>query len=194
MPDGSQSTEPAQLQTEMQEMQAQLAELQAQAAQPSGQEDRVSVVVFSGELDKLIAAYVIATGAAAMGSEVTLFFTFWGTAALREKSKAPPKKFLERLIGWVLPSGTGELKTSTLQFAGGGPKLMRHLMKKNGVASLEEMMEMSADLGVQTNICTMSMDLLGFEREEFDHIPNVIYCGVAKFLEAAGRGRVTLFV
>lgn len=188
MPDDQRAPDLAQLQAQVLSLQSKVESLDARS-----DVDRVSLVVFSGELDRLIAAFVIATGAAAMGTEVNMFFTFWGTAALRKK--VPTKKnTLERLISSMIPGGTRKAKTSRLQLAGGGPVLFRHLMKKNGVASLDDMLEMSKDMDININICTMSMDLLGFQEAEFSHLPDVCYCGAATFLEAALPSRVSMFI
>ncbi len=188
MPDEARSS------SELVEFGRQLAEMRAklEGVERVADEDRVALCVFSGELDKLIAAFVIANGAAAMGSEVTMFFTFWGTSALREGRAK--KSLLERLMGRVIKPGVRGAKLSRMQFGGGGPILMRRLMQQKGVASLEEMMELAGELGVKIYICTMSMDLLGFKEDEFKHLPGVEYCGVAGFLEAAMPSRVTLFI
>lgn len=164
-----------------------------QTIKNSGQEDRVSIVVFSGSLDRLIASFVIATGAAAMGMKVTLFFTFWGTAALRKAARVK-KPFLERMFGWMLPRGVRKLPLSQLNMAGGGPAMIRHLMSKKGVASVEDMITLSAELGIELNVCTMSMDLLGFKPEELIDYPGLGFCGAAKFLESAAPGKITLFI
>ena len=164
-----------------------------QTVKNAGQEDRVSIVVFSGSLDRLIAAFVIATGAAAMGMKVTLFFTFWGTAALRKAARVK-KPLLERLFGWMLPRGVRRLPLSQMNMVGGGPAMIRYLMSKKGVASVEDMIALSAELGVELNVCTMSMELLGFKPEELIDYPGLGYCGAAKFLESAAPGKITLFI
>jgi peroxiredoxin family protein len=160
----------------------------------AGQEDKLSLIVFSGSLDRLIAAFVLATGAAAMGMKVSLFFTFWATAALRKEAVAVKKSWLERMFGWMLPKGVGKLPLSQMNMAGGGPLMIRHIMKKKGVASVEEMIQISAELGVELNVCTMSMDLLGMKPEELIDYPGRTFCGVAKFLETAAPGKLTLFL
>lgn len=159
-----------------------------------GQEDRLSLIVFSGTLDRLIAAFVLATGAAAMGMQVSMFFTFWGTAALRRDARRLKKSLLERLFGWMLPKGSKKLPLSQLNLAGGGPLMIRHIMKKKGVASLEEMLALAAELGVNIHVCTMSMDLLGMKEAEMLDYPGLGYCGVAKFLETAAPGKITMFL
>jgi peroxiredoxin family protein len=160
----------------------------------TGQQDKLSLIVFSGSLDRLIAAFVLATGAAAMGMQVSMFFTFWATAALRKNAAQADKPLLARLFGWMLPKGANQLPLSQMNLGGGGPLMIRHLMKQKGVASVEEMIEISAELGVELNVCTMSMDLLGMMPEELLDYPGRSFCGVAKFLESAAPGKLTLFV
>jgi peroxiredoxin family protein len=160
----------------------------------AGQQEKLSLIVFSGSLDRLIAAFVLATGAAAMGMQVSMFFTFWGTAALRREQVRVKKTLLERMFGWMLPKGVKKLPLSQMNMAGGGPAMIRYVMKKNGVASVEEMIELSKELGVELNVCSMSMDLLGMKAEELIEYPGRTFCGVAKFLETAAPGKITMFV
>ena len=160
----------------------------------TGQQEKLSLIVFSGSLDRLIAAFVLATGAAAMGMQVSMFFTFWGTAALRREQGRVRKTLLERMFGWMLPKGVKKLPLSQMNMAGGGPAMIRYVMKKNGVASVEEMIELSKELGVELNVCSMSMDLLGMKPEELIEYPGRSFCGVAKFLETAAPGKITMFV
>jgi peroxiredoxin family protein len=169
--------------------------LQQVLVQPSsGQEDKLSLIVFSGSLDRLIAAFVLATGAAAMGMKVSMFFTFWGTAALRRNATHLQKSLLERMFGWMLPKGSRKLPLSQMNMGGGGPVMIRYIMRKKGVASVEEMIDLAAELGVVVHVCTMSMDLLGMKEKEMLEYPGLSYCGVAKFLETAAPGKITLFV
>lgn len=160
----------------------------------AAQQEKLSLIVFSGSLDRLIAAFVLATGAAAMGMQVSMFFTFWGTAALRKDNVKVKKTFLERMFGWMLPKGVKKLPLSQINMGGGGPAMIRYIMKKNGVASVEDMIELSKELGVQLNVCTMSMDLLGMKPDELIDYPGKTYCGVAKFLETAAPGKITMFL
>ncbi|HEX2870763.1 MAG TPA: DsrE/DsrF/DrsH-like family protein [Polyangiaceae bacterium] len=160
----------------------------------SGQQEKLSLIVFSGSLDRLIAAFVLATGAAAMGMQVSMFFTFWGTAALRREQVQVKKNLLERMFGWMLPKGVKKLPLSQMNMAGGGPAMIRYVMKKNGVASVEEMIELSKELGVELNVCSMSMDLLGMKADELIDYPGRSFCGVAKFLETAAPGKITMFL
>ena len=176
----------------LRELEARVAEL-GSLVKTGGQQEKLSLIVFSGSLDRLIAAFVLATGAAAMGMQVSMFFTFWGTSALR-RNVSVKKTFLARMFGWMLPKGVKKLPLSQMNMAGGGPAMIRYVMKKNGVASVEEMIELSKELGVELNVCTMSMELLGISSDELIDYPNKSFCGVAKFLETAAPGKITMFV
>ncbi len=158
-------------------------------------EEKLSMVVFSGDLDKLLAAFVIATGAVAMGMDVVMFFTFWGTPALRDKAKdAGGKDMMGTMFGAMLPKGTGSVKLSNMNMGGMGTAMMKSLMKKKNVASLEEFLKMAEELGVRIFVCEMSMDLMGFKREEMMDYQGLEFCGVAKFLEEARNSKVQLFI
>jgi len=157
--------------------------------------NKLSMVVFSGDMDKILAAFVIATGAVAMGMEAVMFFTFWGTPVLRDKKKKPgPKDLISNMFGMMLPKGTGKVKLSRMNMGGIGTVMMKSLMKKKNVASLEEMLAMAEELGVRIFVCEMSMDLMGFKREEMIDYKDITFCGVAKFLEEAKESRIQLFI
>jgi len=112
-------------------------------------EPKVSMIVFSGDLDKVLASFVIATGSVAMGMEVVMFFTFWGTPVLRDKNKSVGgKDIMGKMFGTMLPKGTGAVKLSQMNMGGMGTAMMKSLMKKKNVASLEQMLEMAEELGV----------------------------------------------
>jgi peroxiredoxin family protein len=181
----------------LEEIEKQLAELKTQVGgvQGSLQEDKLSMIVFSGDLDKALAAFIIATGAVAMGLEVVMFFTFWGTPLLRDKNKTVlGKDMMGTMFGHMLPKGAGKAALSKMNMAGMGTSMMKSLMKKKNVASLEEMIKMAAELEVKIYICEMSMDLMGFKHEEMIDYPGVEYVGVATFLEHAARSKITLFL
>lgn len=176
---------------------AQLEELRARVErlEQGGQENKLSMVVFSGDLDKALASFIIATGAAAMGMEVMMFFTFWGTPLLRDpKKSASGKDMMGAMFGAMLPKGAPGAKLSKMHFGGMGTKMMRDLMKKKNVASLPQMIELAADMGVKICICDLSMNLMGFKREEMLDYPGLMYCGVATFLEQAMGSKVQLFI
>ena len=181
----------------LEEIQKQVLELKTrlEAMSKAAPEDKLSMIVFSGDLDKALAAFIIATGAVAMGMDVVMFFTFWGTPILRDKKKkAGGKDMMGKMFGTMLPAGADEVKLSKMNMGGMGTAMMKSLMSKKNVASLEEMIEMAAELGVRIVICEMSMDLMGFKREEMIDYPHLSYGGVATFLEEAGNSRVQLFL
>jgi peroxiredoxin family protein len=156
-------------------------------------ENRAALVVFSGDLDHVLAAFVIATGAAAAGLETSMFFTFWGLSALKKKgAKALGKGLKQRMFALMTPGGSEGLGTSKLNFFGMGAVMLRSMMKEQGIASLEELMGMARDLGVKITACTMSMDAMGIAREEL--CDGLEYGGVAAFMADASRARVSLFI
>jgi peroxiredoxin family protein len=156
-------------------------------------DNRAALVVFSGDLDRVLAAFVIATGAAAAGLETSIFFTFWGLSALKKKgATAAGKGLKQRMFALMTPAGTEALGTSKLNFFGMGAMMLRSMMKEQGIASLEELMAMARDLGVQMTACTMSMDAMGIAREEL--VDGLGYAGVATFMADASRARVALFI
>jgi peroxiredoxin family protein len=160
-----------------------------------GADDRTSIIVFSGDLDKVLAAFVIATGAVAMGMEAVMFFTFWGTPVLRDAKKSVEgKDLMGKMFGFMLPKGRNALKLSKMNMGGMGTSMMKSLMKKKNVASLDQMLEMAGELGVKIYICEMSMSLMGFKQGEFIDYPNLEYVGVATFLEQAKNSKVQLFI
>jgi peroxiredoxin family protein len=178
------------------EFKKQFLDLQNKVGQlEKGTKDQMSMVVFSGDLDKLLAALIMATGATAMDTEVKLFFTFWATAALRDKNKkVKGKNLISKLFGVMLPKGSTKVKLSQMNMMGMGTSMMKKLMKKNNVASLEDMFKMAGELGVQINICEMSMKLMGLKKEEMIDYPNLNICGVATFLVDAEESKVQLFI
>ena len=156
--------------------------------------DMLTIGVISGDLDRIIAAFIIALGAAAFDMKVNMFFTFWGTAALRDPKKKPKKKFMEKMFGWMMPTGSKKLPLSNMNMAGMGPKMIRGLMKKHGVQSLEEMIHQAGEVGVNIYICEMSMDLMGFKREEMIDYPGLEYCGVGTYMGLASDSKQSFFL
>ena len=155
----------------------------------------MNLLVFEGSRDRLLAAFVMATGAAACGFNVQMFFTFWGTAALKKAGPQFGKKTLvERAFGWMLPCGVRSTKLSHMDMFGIGRALMNREMKNKNVADLDELIATSADLGVKISVCEMSMKLMGIRREELIDYPELSYCGVATFADLAGRANTTLFI
>jgi peroxiredoxin family protein len=156
--------------------------------------ERASIIVFSGNLDKVLAAFIIATGAAASGMQVDMFFTFWGLAVLRKKGgKAKGKKAMEKMFGAMLPAHAEKLPLSNMHMAGLGTAMMKMVMKQKKVASLPELIALAQELGVNLHACEMSMRVLGLKHEElFDSVKDVV--GVASYLADASQSQITLFI
>ena len=152
-----------------------------------------TMIVFDGDLDKVLASFIIANGAVAMGRPVTMFFTFWRLNALRKSTYVKVKKsFVEKMFGRMMPRGTGKLKLSNMNMLGMGTKMMKSVMKKKNVSSLEELMEQAKQNGVKLVACTMSMDVMGIRPEEL--IDGVELAGVASYLGDAEKANVNLFI
>lgn len=154
---------------------------------------KLSIIAFSGDFDKLTATFTLATGAAAVGYEVNIFFTFWGLDAIKAKRGRAPlgSNWLSKLFGLMM-GGLSATPTSRFNFLGAGPKIFRHLMRKNNVATLEELVDAAKLLGVNLYACEMAMHVLGLRKEDF--IPEVKdVLGVASFLQLSEGGQ-TLFI
>ena len=150
-------------------------------------------VVFSGDLDKVLAAFVIANGAVSMGSGVTMFFTFWGLNALRKDApQAGGKGMLDRMFGWMMPKGPGKMALSKMHMMGMGTAMMKYVMAQKNVDSLPALMAMAQKAGVKMVACTMSMDVMGIKKEEL--IDGIELGGVASFLGDADKSNMTLFI
>ncbi|MRX44689.1 FAD-dependent oxidoreductase [Agromyces kandeliae] len=155
--------------------------------------NQTSFVVFSGDLDKMLAAFIIANGALAMGQQVSMFFTFWGLNALR-RDHAPKREHgaLERMMGMMMPSGPDRLPLSQMNMAGAGPAMIKHVMKEHDVQSVPELMTAAREGGARLIACTMTMDLLGIA--ETDLLEDIEFGGVATFLGEAEKSGTTLFI
>lgn len=152
-----------------------------------------TIVLFSGDLDKAIAAFIIANGAAAYDHQVTIFFTFWGLNTLRRVEAVKTKKgLLEKAFGWIMPRGPRKMGLSKMNFGGLGPKMIKHVMKKHHALTLPQLIELAQEQGVKLVACTMTMDLLGLQQEEL--IDGIEYAGVAAYLGDASNGKVNLFI
>ncbi|MBP3962593.1 DsrE/DsrF/DrsH-like family protein [Paenibacillus sp. DLE-14] len=159
----------------------------------TGNNEKTTIVLFSGELDKAIAAFIIANGAAAYDHDVTIFFTFWGLNALRKDEQVALKKgFLEKMFAKMMPRGANKLGLSKMNFGGMGPKMIKHVMKKHNVLTLPELIELAQEQGVKLVACTMTMDLLGLQKEEL--MDGIEYAGVAAYLGDAVDAKVNLFI
>lgn len=155
--------------------------------------DHKTLIVFSDDLDRALASFVIANGAVAMGKKVTMFFTFWGLNVIKKHQKpAVQKDIFGRMFGWMLPSDSRHLSLSKLNMAGIGSRMMRMLMRRKRIDSLESLIKQAQENGVEMIACTMSMDVMGVKREEL--MDNVTLGGVATYLERAEEANVNLFI
>lgn len=152
-----------------------------------------SIVLFSNDLDKAMAALIIACGMAVSGKKVGIFFTFWGLSVLRRNpAPAVRKNLLSRMFGWMLPRGASELSLSKMNMCGAGTAMMKHVMKEQNVTSLPELLKQARELGVRFVACEMAMNVMGITREELIEVDDV--AGVASFAEMAKDGGSTLFI
>lgn len=152
-----------------------------------------TMVVFSGDLDKALAAFIIANGAAAMGHKVTMFFTFWGLNILRKDTYVPVKKTLvERMFGFMMPRGAKKLTLSQMHMAGMGTGMIKSIMKQKNVDSLPELMKSAKENGVRLLACQMSMDLMGIKHEEL--VDGTEIAGVATFIASSDESNATMFI
>lgn len=155
-------------------------------------EDRLAMVVFSGDLDKAIAAFIIATGAAALGFNVSMFFTFWGINIIKKEQQYRDKNLLEKGFTAMMPGNSENLPLSHMNYFGMGAKLIRKVMKDKGVSSIEELINTSQELGVRLVSCTMSQELLGINKKEL--MDGTEDGDVATFLGDASRAKATIFI
>ena len=154
---------------------------------------KTTIVLFSGDYDKAMAAYIIANGAAAYDHEVTIFHTFWGLNALRkDEDIIVEKSFIEKMFGKMMPKGADKMGLSKMNFAGMGPKMIKDVIKKHNALELPQLIEMAQEQDVKLVACTMTMDLLGLKEEEL--LDNIEYAGVAAYLADAEDGNVNLFI
>lgn len=155
-----------------------------------------TIIVFSGDYDRLMAAFIIANGAAAMDDEVTMFFTFWGLSALRKENPigAPSKKKsgLQTAFSTMLPKHAEKLTLSRFNFGGAGRFMMKKVMKAENVMTVAELLETAREQEIKLIACTMSMDVLGISKEEL--IDGIEYAGVATYLGEADESNVNLFI
>lgn len=153
----------------------------------------LTLVVFSDDLDKAMAAFIIANGAASIGTNVNMFFTFWGLNILKKKEGADVKKdFLSSMFGAMMPKGADNLSLSKMHFGGMGTGIMKHVMKNKNVESLEMLIQSAIEQGVTLTACTMTMEIMGIQREEL--LDNIGEGGVASYLESATKANVNLFI
>ncbi len=159
----------------------------------SGESSKATIVVFSGDMDKVFAAFIIATGCAAAGMDTTLFFTFWGLNAIKTGEPIQAKSFLGKMMSLMNRGGIDRLNPSRFSFGGIGRALFSKMMNDKNVASLEELRQTLIDLDVHMIACKMSMDVLEITRD--DLIPEVEkVAGVAAFVKEAAGSQIQLFI
>jgi peroxiredoxin family protein len=155
-------------------------------------EDRVALVVFSGDLDKVLGAFVIATGAAALGQQVSMFFTFWGLSVLKKDTDLSGKTLFQKMMALMSPGSSKSLPVSRMNYFGVGAKMLRSMMKERNVSSLEEMISLARELGVRMIACEMSRDVMGIKESEL--VAGLEFGGVAAFLADSLKSRTSLFI
>ena len=152
-----------------------------------------TLIMFSDDLDKALATFVLANGAATTGQKVSIFFTFWGLNVIKKTAKPKVKKdIFGRMFGMMLPSSSLKLRLSKMSMLGIGDRMMRHIMKNKGIDSLESLRQQAIDSGVEFIACQMSMDVMGVKREEL--LDDVTVGGVATYMERAEEANVNLFI
>lgn len=179
--------------TRLQALEERVRQLESRLGEQSVS-DRLTLVVFSGDFDHLVAAFIIALGATAYDMQVDVFVTFWGVTALRDGRKHLKKNPTGAMFDRMLPAGSRELPLSRMNMAGAGVRLFRRLMREKGVHSLEEMIHEAGQLGVRVHVCEMSMELMGIQRTELIEYPGLDVCGVGTFIALAKDSRQTLFL
>ena len=178
----------------MQALEEKLRDLEKRLAHVEGQvaEDRVALVVFSGDLDRVLAAFIIATGAAAMGQQVSMFFTFWGLSVLKKDNQVSGKTLFQKMMALMSPGSSKSLPVSKMNYFGVGAKMLRSMMKDKNVSSLEEMISLARELGVRMIACEMSRDVMGIKESEL--VAGLECGGVASFLADSLKSRTSLFI
>ncbi|MCP5521036.1 MAG: DsrE/DsrF/DrsH-like family protein [Verrucomicrobiales bacterium] len=170
-------------------------ELQAQR-----REDSVSIICFSGDWDRLYAAFTIANGALALGQEVNMFFTFWGATAVRRKVDGAVRRgdgrsdWRQRMLGWMLPSGIDRAPLSKLHLCGLGKWMMGLVMRQKNLDNLPDLMADARELGVNFYYCDSSLSLFGWCPEDLMDADRAKCCGVSTFLGKSLKGRIALFI
>lgn len=155
-------------------------------------EDRVALIVFSGDLDRVLAAFVIATGAAAMGQQVSMFFTFWGLSVVKKNTELSGKTLFQKMMAVMSPGSSQGLPVSKMNYFGVGAKMLRSMMQEKNVSSLEELISLARELGVRMIACEMSRDVMGIRESEL--VGGLECGGVATFLADSLKSRTSLFI
>ncbi len=163
--------------------------------EPANEPKGLSMVVFSGDLDKVMGAFIIANAAAAMDMPVTMFFTFWGLNVLRRGESVhlkSSKTIVEKMFGRMMPRGPDHLTISQMNMAGMGTRMLKNEMRKKNIIPLSKLIEQAQAQGVQMIACEMSMQVMGIKKEEL--LPGVMLAGAATYVARADESRVSLFI
>lgn len=174
------------LENKITSMETQLKEMQKRIP-----EDKVSIIVLSGDFDKAMAAFMMANGAIGMGMEVTMFFTFWGCSVIKKERRLKGKKFTHKLVNMMLPANSKDLAPSKMSFGGFGRKMFNYMMQGQ-MSSLEEQIDIAVEAGVTFQVCSPSLGMMGFDKDEWA-VP-VDICGVAAMYEVALNARTAYFI
>ena len=151
-----------------------------------------TIVVFSNDLDKALASFIIANGAKASGKDVTMFFTFWGLNVLRKENINLKKSFIDTIFGFMMPKGAEKLTLSKMNMFGMGSAMMKWVMKNKNVSTLAELIKQAQENGVKFIACNMSMEVMGIKQEEL--IDGVEIGGVAKYISESSNANSNLFI
>ena len=154
--------------------------------------DQVTIVVFSGDLDRVLAAFIIATGALAMGQEVSMFFTFWGLSALRKQRVLDGKSLPAKMMSLMTPAQTSQLGVSKMNFMGVGAKMLRHMMQEKNVETFESFINLAEEMGATIYSCAMSRDVMGIDQKELRE--GTIEAGAATFIADGLESKFTIFI
>lgn len=175
-------------------LRAQLAEAveRVAALERRAPSERASILVFSGDLDHLLSAFIIASSAAAMGLETSMYFTFWGLVALKKTTTFAGKSVSERLLSLMLPDGPDAVGPSRFAMLGAGRAMFRRMMKARHVETLPAMIDVAREMGVRLIACQMAMDVMGIRREEL--IDGLEFGGAMTYMSEAMDSKVTLFI
>jgi len=180
------ATPAADLATRVRTLESELVEIRERVP-----DNKVSIILLSGDFDKAMAAFMMATGAVAMGMEVSMFFTFWACSVIKKGRKLRGKKLTHKLINLMLPGSSRDLAPSKMAFGGIGRQFFNYMMKGE-MASLEELIELARESGVRFQVCAPSLGLMGFDADEW--VVPVDVCGVAAMFDTALKARTAYFI
>lgn len=155
--------------------------------------EKFNVIVFSGDMDKVLASFILATTAASMGMETKMFFTFWGLNVLRKKKLLSGRNILQKMMNFMNKGGADKLPLSKFNMLGMGPAMMKKMMKNSKIPSIPEFIKIAKELGVKLIACTTTFSFMGFQKDDFiDEVD--MYAGAATYLKEATEGKASYFI